>query len=105
MAKITIEFDDTQDSSQDISAVVNRHKLLNAVNDLDDLFRQIYNGKIYDPDIEIYLKSDNCKATEEDFKKASETGKLLSGGKYYLDREWVENELNHILENIREFLY
>ena len=70
MAKITIEFDDTQDSSQDISVVVNRHKLLSAVNDLSDLFSQIYNGKIYDPNVEIYLKSDNCKATEEDFKKA-----------------------------------
>lgn len=106
MAKLVIEFDEQEDGLQDINAVINRHKLLGAVNELRDLYSRIYNDKIYDEnDVQIYLKSDGIKATEQDYKQANEQGTYLSGGKHYLEREWVERQLNNILEDVREFLY
>lgn len=105
MAKVIIEFDEEKDSAQDISAAVNKHKLLYAVNEIRDLYSQIINGKIYDPDVEVYVLSNGKVATEDDYKEAREKGELLSGGKYYLDEKWVENRLDDILEDVREFLY
>lgn len=106
MAKVVIEFDEQEDGLQDINAVINRHKLLCAVNELRDLYSRIYNDKIYDVnDVQIYLKSDGTKATEQDYRQANEQGTYLSGGKEYLAREWVEQQLNDILEDVKEFLY
>lgn len=106
MAKVIIEFNEQEDELQDINAVVNRHKLLCAVNELRDLYSRIYNDKIYEEDdVQIYLKSDGTKATEQDYKQANEKGIYLSGGKEYLAREWVEQQLNDILEDVKEFLY
>lgn len=106
MAKVIIEFNEQEDGLQDVNAVINRHKLLSAVNELRDLYSRIYNDKIYDEnDVQIYLKSDGTKATEQDYKQANEQGTYLSGGKQYLEREWVEQQLNDILDDVREFLY
>lgn len=105
MAKVIFEFNDQNDEYSDIKAVVGRHKLISAVNELRDLYSRIYNGKIYDDSVEIYVKEDGCKATEEDYKKANREGIYLSGGKSYLDKEWVEQQLNDIIEDVREFLY
>lgn len=106
MAKVIIEFNEQEDGLQDVNAAINRHKLLSAVNELRDLYSRIYNDKIYEEnDVQIYLKSDGTKATEQDYKQANEQGTYLSGGKQYLAREWVERQLNNILEDVREFLY
>ena len=104
MAKVTFEFDEYEDR-QDIDAIVNRHKLLCAIEELSDLYRAIYNGKIYDEDATIYLLEDCRKATKEDYEKANLEGKFLSGGEYYLRQTYIENELDRILEDVRRFLW
>lgn len=104
MSKVTFEFDENEDRC-DVNLIVNRHKLATAINELSDLCRQIYNGKIYNDKDFIYVKEDGCVATKEDYEKANVEGKLLSGGTYYLRQGFIESELNRILEDVKPFLY
>ena len=71
MSKVTFEFDENEDR-YDVNLIVNRHKLVTAVNELSDLFRRIYNGKRYDDKDSVYIKADVCVATEEDYKRLLE---------------------------------
>lgn len=77
MAKVIIEFDEEKDSVQDISAAVNKYKLLGAINQLRDLYSKIINGKIYEPDVEVYVLSNGKVATEEDYKDARDKRKTV----------------------------
>lgn len=104
MSKVTFEFDENEDR-YDVNLIVNRHKLSVAVNELSDLYRKIYNGKIYDKKDLIYVKEDGCKATKEDYEEANLKGEFLSGGTSYLRCEFIEAELDRILEDVRPFLY
>lgn len=104
MAKVTFEFDDNEERS-DIEEVINRNKIMCALQDLSDLYRQLYNGKIYDPNNIVYITNDNRIAQEEDYKKAQEEGHPLHGKGYYIRQEWLENELNNILQNVNHLLY
>lgn len=104
MSKVIFEFD-SQEDDYDISLIVGRHKLAVAVNELSDLFRKIYNGKIYDDKDSVYIKADGCVATKEDYEKANMEGKYLSGGETYLRQTFIEEELDRILEDVRPFLY
>lgn len=104
MAKVTFEFDDNEERS-DIEEVVNRNKIMYALQDLSDLYRQLYNGKIYDPNNIVYITNDNKIAQEEDYKKAQEEGHPLHGKGYYIRQEWLENELDNILQSVNHLLY
>lgn len=104
MSKVTFEFDENEDR-YDVNLIVNRHKLITAVNELSDLYRKIYNGKIYDEKDSVYIKADGCVATKEDYEKANLKGEFLSGGKTYLRQGFIEEELDRILEDVRPFLY
>lgn len=104
MAKVTFEFDDNEERS-DIEEVVNRSKIMCALQDLSDLYRQLYNGKIYDPNNIVYITNDNRIAQEEDYKKAQEEGHPLHGKGYYIRQEWLENELDNILQSVNHLLY
>lgn len=103
MAKVLIEFNEEKDLIDDINAAVNRSKLVYALTKVNDIYRSLINGKIYDNEALVFVKEDGCIATEEDYKKVRETGKLLKG-KYYLNQEWVEQQLENILEDVKEYL-
>ena len=104
MAKVTFEFDGNEERS-DIVEVVNRNKIMCGLEDLSDLYRQLYNGKIYDPNNIVYITDDNRIAQEEDYKKAQEEGHPLHGKGYYIRQEWLENELDNILQSVNHLLY
>ena len=103
MSKVTFEFDEDENRS-DINVIVNRYKLISALEDLDTLYRNLYNGKIYDPDNIVYITKDNRIATEEDYKEAQDRGKPLSGKGYYIKQDWIENKLDDILQDVRQIL-
>ena len=103
MSKVTFEFDEDKNRS-DINVIVNRYKLISALEDLDTLYRNLYNGKIYDPDNIVYITKDSRIATEEDYKEAQDRGKPLSGLGYYIKQDWIENKLDDILQNVRQTL-
>lgn len=104
MSKVTFEFDENEDR-YDVNLIVNRHKLVTAVNELSDLFRRIYNGKIYDDKDSVYIKADGCVATEEDYKKVNLEETYLTGGETYLRQKFIETELDKILDDVKPFLY
>ena len=102
MAKVTFEFDDMEDND-DVKLVVDRHKLLRLAYDIDDLYRRIYNGKLYN-DEEISIK-DNKVLTDEDYEHFRELGEYpVKGTKSYLDSDFIENELDRALEDVRQLL-
>lgn len=103
MAKVIFEFDDNEESNE-VNIVANRHKLVCAVNELSDLHRRIYNGKLYE-DESIYVLKEGRVATQEDYDKANKEGKFLEGGKTYLDSNFIEGALDRILEDVRGFIY
>lgn len=103
MSKVNFEYDEN-DEKEDINLIVNRYKLLQAVQDIAELYSAIYNYKIYEQDVIIYLKADGSKATQEDYDEVSKTGKYLSGGKHYISQGWIENRLDSILEDVRHLL-
>lgn len=104
MPKVTFEFDEYEDR-RDIDIIVNRHKLMCAIDELSDLYRTIYNGKVYEEGATIYLLEDGRKATKEDYDKANLEGKFLSGGKNYLSQDYIGRELDRILEDVRRLLW
>lgn len=104
MAKVNFEFNDEEENSE-IQLVVNRSKLISALYDLSDFYRQLYNGKIYDPENIVYITNDNRIADDKDYEKAREEGHPLSGKGYYIKQDWLEHKLDDILDNVRFLLY
>lgn len=103
MSKVTFEFDESEDS-QDIKEVVYRSSMMSVLYDIQELYRQLYNGKIYDPEAIVYITNDNKIATDEDYKKALEQGKPLSGKGYYINQEWLEVQLDQILDSVKHLI-
>lgn len=103
MAKVIIELDDDEDLDK-LSFLVNKSKILSALYDLDNFYIKLYNGKIYEPNNIVYVKSDGCIATDEDYEKVKKEGKFLSGGEYYVRQEWLEGILEDALGDIRSYL-
>lgn len=103
MAKVNFEFNDEKENSE-IQLVVNRSKLISALWELNDFYRQLYNGKIYDPENIVYITMDDRIATEEDYNKALQEGHPLKGKGYYIRQEWLENKLDDILSDVRHLL-
>ena len=103
MAKVTFEFDDNEESYE-IEKVINRNKFIVALEELSDLYRRMYNGKIYDENATIYVLKEGRVATEKDYEEARLKGTYLEGGKTYYNSDWIENELNIILDDIRPYL-
>ena len=103
MAKVNFEFNDEKENSE-IQLVVNRSKLISALWELNDFYRQLYNGKIYDPENIVYITMDDRIATEEDYNKALQEGHPLKGKGYYIRQEWLENRLDDILSDVRHLL-
>lgn len=102
MAKVTFEFDDEEENDE-INLVVNRHKLEYAIYELNDFYRNLYNGKLYTDDI-ITVK-DNKVLTEEDYKKFQEKGEYpVKGTKEFIGTDYLENELDNILNKVRDLL-
>ena len=102
MSKVIFEFNENKDRD-DINIIVNRHKIVYALQQIQDLHRKIYNGKLYD-DVTINVK-DGKVLTEEDYKRFQEDGEYpVKGTKEYLDSDYIERELDSALEHIYNLL-
>lgn len=103
MAKVIFEFDDGNDEDDSINFITNRYKIRSALYDLQDLHRKLYNGKIYDADMVVV--KDGKILTEDDYKKYQEMGEYpVKGTKHYIDYDYIERELDDILNDIRFLL-
>lgn len=102
MGKVTFEYNDEEDY-EEIRLVVNRHKLKSALYELNDFYRQLYNGKLYTDDI-ITVK-DNKVLTPEDYKAFQEKCEYpVKGTKEFISTDYLENELDSILNTVMDLL-
>ena len=102
MAKVTFEFDDVEDNDE-VNIIVNRHKLVCAISELSDFFRELYNGKLYTN--ELITVKENKVLTEEDYKRFQEQGEYpVKGTKSYISTDYIENKLDNILCDVRSLL-
>ena len=102
MSKITFEFDDVEEND-DVRLVVDRHKLVCLAYDIQELYRKIYNGKLYSDDV-ITVK-DGKVLTEEDYKKYQEEGEYpVKGTQEYISSDFLENELGRALDSVQHLL-
>ena len=103
MAKVVFEFDDNSEESNDIELIVNRHKLVSAIYELNDFYRKLYNGKLYTD--EIISVKDNKVLTTEDYASFQEKGEYpVKGTKEYISTDYLENELDNILQDVRNLI-
>ena len=102
MGKVTFEFKDGEDD-YDIQLVTNRHKLVYALDKLNTFYRNLYNGKLYSADI-ISIK-DNKVLTPELIEESRKAGDYpVSNTKSYISTNYLEEELNDILYDIKQLL-
>ena len=102
MSKVTFEFDD-QEESYEVLLVANRNKLVSALYQVDELLRKLYNGKLYTE--ELITVKDGKVLTEDDYKKYAEEGNYpVKGTKEYISTDFLENELDNALCDIRHIL-
>lgn len=102
MGKVTFEFNDEEETSE-INVIVNRHKLMCALNELSDFRRKLYNGKLYTE--EIITVKDGKVLTEEDYTAFRERGEYpVRGTKEYISTDYLETEFDDILSNVTDLL-
>ena len=102
MAKVTFEFDDQEDN-YDVLLVTNRHKMVGALYKLDELYRKLYNGKLYTD--ELITVKDGKVLTEDDYKKYAEDGEYpVKNTKEYISTDFIETELDDALYDIKHIL-
>lgn len=103
MARVTFEFDENDDR-EDINIIVNRYKLLGALNAVSELRGSIYNNKIYDKDALITVK-DGKVLTAEDYDRFQEAGEYpVEDTKEYISSSYIESRLGEALEHIYDLL-
>lgn len=103
MSKVVFEFD-LIDNAEEIALIVNRHKMMSALYDVQDFARVVYNDKIYNDKDLVYIKKDGSIATKEDYDKMYKTGEQLEGGEYYLRKDYVEAQLDYIMNKVKHLL-
>lgn len=97
MAKVTFEFDETEDLF-DINLVVNRKKMISALDDLNNYIGELNNGfakGIVIVSGDKVLGDVSCNIPEEYVEKEK---------KFYVEDEEVIKELEYLIEPIRNLL-
>lgn len=106
MAKVTFEFDENEDRS-DINEIVNRHKLLNALYEIQNLRRTLYKG-YYNENDYVSILTEKYKPirmiTQEELKEASMTGKSIENTVGYVREEYVIDEIDRALSDVYDLL-
>lgn len=102
MSKVIFEFDETK-NKRDIQYVINRDKIMYAFEKLSSLHNKIYNAKLYNN--EMISVKDGKVLTDEDYKNEFASGKAIEDTHDYVDREFIEEELMSIIDNVVDFIY
>lgn len=106
MAKVTFEFDENENRS-DINVIVNRHKLLSALYEIQNLRHTLYKGYYNENDYVSILTKDKKPVrmiTKEEQNQANlkdETFKKTVG---YIREEFVIDEIDRALSDVSDLL-
>lgn len=97
MGKIVFEFDEDEEWN-DVNLVVNRHKLISALYDLENYRRGLYKGYI---NTGVYAVDDKIVGRWDDIRTRDFSEVEL---KMYLDDEDVLREIDDILSKVKHLL-
>lgn len=98
MAKVTFEFDETEDRD-DINLIVNRYKLVSALYDIQDYRRSLYKGYIDERD-SIVVK-DN-KVVYKDGEKLEDYD--IDNAICYIKETSLINKLDDIIDKVYKLI-
>lgn len=120
MSKVIFEFDEDEDRN-DIRYIIDRHKLISALYNLQNLKHDLY--KSYIPEnVKCVLKEEKVTynndlgeqvtdtmpikiITEADIEKARISGQLyVEGSMLYIKSSYIEDELDNILDSVKHLL-
>ena len=94
--KVTIELDSEKDHADEYLKLINgKDKVYAGINMICELYRAIYNGKIYDEDVIIRQKTV--------MDPLDPIGKTIE--KEWISRDFIEHELERIFEQLKDFQY
>lgn len=102
MAKVIYELNENKEK-HDIDLINNRYKMAYALTQLSNLRRNLYKGYISTNDM-IHIR-DKEVLTEEDINKEyNETGEPVKGTKTFISYDYIEREIDSILEDVYSLL-
>lgn len=95
--KVIFEIDTEKENADEYLKLINeKDKVYVGVNELCELYRRIYNRKIYDNDI---IK----KETIQDPRHKDDPTRTLI--QEWISLDYIENELEKIFEDLKDFQY
>jgi len=106
MAKVTFEFDENDDRC-DVNVIVNRHKLLTALYDIQNLRRSLYKGYYNENDYVSILTEDRKPVrmiTDGEHKEANMKGETIENTVGYVREEYVIDEIDRALSDVYDLL-
>lgn len=93
--KITFEIDtNDEDASEYLKLINDKTKAYVGINDFCELYRRIYNRKIYDENVVYYQKLQDPSGDP-----------LNQKTKEWISMEYIENELEKIFDELKDFQY
>lgn len=95
--KVIFEIDTEKEDAQEYLKLINeKAKAYVGINDLCELYRTIYNRKIYSDEIIKYEKVQDPRYPEDPSKTIT---------KEWIDLDYIERELEKIFEELKDFQY
>lgn len=93
--KITFEIDtNDEDANEYLKLINDKAKVYTGVNDFCELYRRIYNRKIYDEEVMLVQKSVDPL---DPISKTTE--------KEWISLDYIESEMEKIFEELKDFQY
>jgi hypothetical protein len=102
LAKVTFEFDNDETSRNEINMVINRQKVLWALDKVVSLRNNIFNAKLYN-DAMVSTKNGRI-LTDEDYAQAHKEGKSIEDTVDYVSRDFIEEALSAIIDGVIDFI-
>lgn len=93
--KVTFEIDtEKEDANEYLKLINDKAKVYTGVNDFCELYRRIYNRKIYDEEVMLVQKSVDPL---DPISKTTE--------KEWISLDYIESEMEKIFEELKDFQY
>lgn len=98
MAKVVYEFNENKEK-HDIDLINNRYKMIYALTQLDNLRRNLYKGYLASEDV-IHVRGKEALTEADIQKEYNETKKPVEGTKLFISDDYIEREINSILDDV-----
>lgn len=102
MAKVIYELNENKEK-HDIDLINNRYKMAYALTQLNNLRRNLYKGYLSSEDM-IHIRGKEALTEEDINKEYNETGEPVKGTKLFVSYDYIEKEIDSILDNVYSLL-